>query len=310
MIRLALRRRLAATISLVALLTASKASAITLGQVDDFQSGGVANWGGPQMSNIANAGPGGMGDNALEVQPDNRFVFFNEMQWRGDYIAAGVTRISMDVQHSNAFNLELRIAISRAVRPQSQGGGDVYITNYSVSVPNDAQWHHLEFDVTPSDFVPGLLNSSPGPGGAAGALADVAHMRILHRPIDGGGDDFDIKGEFATGSMRIDNVRAEAASAPQDADFDDDGDVDGNDFLIWQRGLGAGTNMTGDADGDGMVNGADLDVWEAQFGGAPIATATAAIPEPGAAAIALAGMGLLALAGASASRVAAGRRVA
>jgi Concanavalin A-like lectin/glucanases superfamily len=66
----------------------------------------------------------------------------------------------------------------------------------------------------------------------------------------------------------------------EDADFDNDGDVDGQDFLVWQRGIGAsGTNMTGDADGDGAVDGDDLAIWRDQFGN----PAVAAIPEPAAA---------------------------
>jgi hypothetical protein len=80
----------------------------------------------------------------------------------------------------------------------------------------------------------------------------------------------------------------------EDADFDGDNDVDGNDFLIWQRGLGVGTSSTGDANGDGTVNGADLTIWRNQFGGAPIAAAAGAVPEPSA--LALAGLGLVALA--------------
>ncbi len=58
---------------------------------------------------------------------------------------------------------------------------------------------------------------------------------------------------------------ARAASA----DFDADGDVDGNDFLAWQRGLGAAGNATaedGDADGDQDVDGDDLATWKVQFG--------------------------------------------
>jgi hypothetical protein len=61
------------------------------------------------------------------------------------------------------------------------------------------------------------------------------------------------------------------------ADFDDDGDVDGADFLTWQRGVGtAGTPSTGDADGDTSVDGDDLAIWETQFGGSP----ASAVPEP------------------------------
>jgi hypothetical protein len=68
-------------------------------------------------------------------------------------------------------------------------------------------------------------------------------------------------------------------TAGEDADFDNDGDIDGQDFLIWQRGIGAsGTNATGDANGDNAVNGDDLAIWRGQFG----SPAVAAIPEPAA----------------------------
>ena len=63
-------------------------------------------------------------------------------------------------------------------------------------------------------------------------------------------------------------------------DFDADNDVDGNDFLVWQRKFGTGT----DSD--------DLAVWQAQFGAAAQLAALRAVPEPGA-------LALLLLAGAS-----------
>jgi fibronectin-binding autotransporter adhesin len=57
-----------------------------------------------------------------------------------------------------------------------------------------------------------------------------------------------------------------------DPDFNDSGRVDGEDFLIWQRGLGNGTtNATGDANGDGVVDGADLRAWQQGFGATPVA---------------------------------------
>jgi hypothetical protein len=65
------------------------------------------------------------------------------------------------------------------------------------------------------------------------------------------------------------------------ADFDGDGDVDGADFLAWQRGNGAvgtGTTATGDANGDMNVDAADLAVWQAQF--AMPQSPIAAVPEP------------------------------
>lgn len=53
-----------------------------------------------------------------------------------------------------------------------------------------------------------------------------------------------------------------------DADFDLDGDVDGRDFLAWQRGYGM-TNPSrsnGDANNDNIVNGADLAIWQGEYG--------------------------------------------
>jgi hypothetical protein len=69
---------------------------------------------------------------------------------------------------------------------------------------------------------------------------------------------------------RIDAGAFESALSAFSADFDGDGDVDGRDFLTWQRGVGINSGATkaqGDANGDGRVNGADLTQWRQQFGG-------------------------------------------
>jgi hypothetical protein len=53
------------------------------------------------------------------------------------------------------------------------------------------------------------------------------------------------------------------------ADFDQDDDVDGSDFLTWQRNLGKTTGALqadGSANGDGKVDGLDLSVWLQHFG--------------------------------------------
>jgi len=67
------------------------------------------------------------------------------------------------------------------------------------------------------------------------------------------------------------------------ADFDSDSDVDGKDFLTWQRGLGVGTTRPeGDADSSLTVDGADLALWENQFGTGvgPLVGITTSVPEP------------------------------
>jgi len=84
-----------------------------------------------------------------------------------------------------------------------------------------------------------------------------------------------------------------AVPTTNDADFNNDGIVNGADFLIWQRGFGVGSShAAGDADGSGTVNAADLAWWKTTFGTAGAASSLAAVPEPSS--IVLSGVGLLA----------------
>ena len=55
----------------------------------------------------------------------------------------------------------------------------------------------------------------------------------------------------------------------ESADFDGDLDVDGSDFLTWQRGFAAGSGAQpgdGDANGDQAVDVADFNIWATQYG--------------------------------------------
>ncbi len=75
-----------------------------------------------------------------------------------------------------------------------------------------------------------------------------------------------------------------AVSVPDPhADFDEDEDIDGADFLTWQRGFFAqngAIHSEGDANFDGVVNDVDLVVWQTQYAGVFGAAATIGVPEP------------------------------
>jgi hypothetical protein len=62
----------------------------------------------------------------------------------------------------------------------------------------------------------------------------------------------------------------ETLSANPDADFDDDDDIDGADFLKWQRG-----------ETPGLGSAEELALWEQQYGTTvPAVAAATTVPEP------------------------------
>ncbi len=80
-------------------------------------------------------------------------------------------------------------------------------------------------------------------------------------------------------------------------DFDKNGAVDGNDFLLWQANFGLTSGATqgqGDADGNGTVDGNDFLIWQANFG-TVAGGGAAAVPEPGCLALLLACLGVMVL---------------
>jgi glucose/arabinose dehydrogenase len=59
-------------------------------------------------------------------------------------------------------------------------------------------------------------------------------------------------------------------------DYDYNNQVDGGDFLAWQRSLGSATSLRADGNRSLLVDGGDLEVWQVNFGGAPAAAAAVA----------------------------------
>ena len=76
------------------------------------------------------------------------------------------------------------------------------------------------------------------------------------------------------------NMVAANLAAPQEGDFNQDGEVNGSDFLAWQRGYGNGNSLEdGDANWDDEVDHEDLAIWQNLFQGDDIAQ-LGAVPEP------------------------------
>ena len=91
-----------------------------------------------------------------------------------------------------------------------------------------------------------------------------------------------ISSKFVSTNDPLAKIFIVSNTIPYSADFDEDGDVDGRDFLIWQRNLSqVGYGKAGDANHDGFVNDQDLAIWQDQYGTQPLSvSASTAIPEP------------------------------
>ena len=102
--------------------------------------------------------------------------------------------------------------------------------------------------------------------------------------LDDSGPAFYFGGAIVDGEMMMTGL---VPAVPEDADFDGDGDVDGVDFLSFQRGFGldAGAGNVaplaqGNANEDRFINALDLAVWESQYGTATLGAVGAPVPEP------------------------------
>ncbi len=93
----------------------------------------------------------------------------------------------------------------------------------------------------------------------------------------------------------LNDMQIEASAPGLNADYDDDGDVDGGDLGRWRSEFGqSGPAVTADGDGDDDADGNDFLIWQREMG-LPVA-GLAAVPEPtGIALLAVGSMALAAL---------------
>ncbi|MBX3433765.1 MAG: hypothetical protein KF847_10630 [Pirellulales bacterium] len=112
-----------------------------------------------------------------------------------------------------------------------------------------------------------ILRASQGVSGA---------FAVESLPTLGGGFAFDV--QYTSDAVLL----AVTGGGFLEADFNQDGFVDGADLSIWKGAYGA--TAQGDATGDAATDGADFLVWQRQFGAAPaVASSTAGatnVPEP------------------------------
>ncbi|WP_162914720.1 hypothetical protein [Desertibaculum subflavum] len=184
------------------------AQAIVAGEVDTFTSGTTENWfaGGalgsvpPVPPGVSAGGPGGAGDNFLLMTgigiggggAGSRLVAMNATQWSGNYTAAGITGIAMDLRNFGAVDLSIRLLLEDPIPgpPANQA-----VTSFAALLPAGGGWTSVVFPVAAADLT-ALL------GDVTALLTDVTVLRLFH----GTGAAF--PGEAIAGQLGVDNIRA------------------------------------------------------------------------------------------------------
>ncbi len=140
------------------------------------------------------------------------------------------------------------------------------LAGFSKSVPRGV-WGEVRMEIDlDNDFTEFFYNDESIGSAATSGNKDVNDILIFDDRADGG-------------SVFFDDIRVTAFGAGVAGDFDGDNDVDGADFLKWQRD-------SGDA--------AELALWETNFGTTAAAAAVASVPEPATGLLLVVGLGLLA----------------
>lgn len=170
---------LRAALAVSGIIAAAPALAITVGTVNAFAPGspgatlgwvsGAAN---PQPAVVNAGGPAGAGDAYLKLVPGGgagRLVLISRApDWTGDYTAAGVTGIAMDLNNLGSADLSLRLFLGD---PNLAGS----FSASAVLLPAGSGWRHAFFPTSPA-----ALRDAAAPLLAPSAPLLVPELRLYH----------------------------------------------------------------------------------------------------------------------------------
>ena len=135
---------------------------VSIGQRDTFEDGTTNNWTG---TNIGTDGPSGVNDNFLRIQGGaSPILTINGTQWTGNYLAAGIDGIALDVKNLGTTDLSLRLVFSDA-------GGNVAFSTVSFFLPVGRGWIPIVLPATA-----GALTA--GSGTVTAALLNTTTLRL------------------------------------------------------------------------------------------------------------------------------------
>lgn len=170
--------------------------ALSLGMADTFSGGadggwstGVASLAPPVV--VASGGPAGAGDGYLRLTSlggagaSSKLAAIAGAQWTGDYLAAGVDRITLDLVNLGSTDLSLRLWLAGPP-------GVAAVSTAAVLLPAGSGWTHASF----------ALDAASLTGNPAAALPDVQQLRLFH------GSSASFPGEAVAAVLGVDNITA------------------------------------------------------------------------------------------------------
>jgi hypothetical protein len=217
-----------AAVCFVMLSTGPRAGGVTLGQVDTFGAnvqgwfGGNGGGAGPQR--ITSGGPGGAGDAYMRWSATSTPIGAkNESQWSGDYLAAGVEAIELDINNFGGTELAMRLVLFHT------SDAIAWSSTEAVAVAPFSGWTHIVLSLAPADLtnilIPGALVTTPPYNTPEFTLGDSLRLLIRHDPGDGTpGAGPSLVGENPNGfvgsvgnpyTIGVDNIRASMAVIPE-----------------------------------------------------------------------------------------------
>lgn len=181
--------------------------AVVLAQVDDFQDGTTQSWRigtfDPEFApvNLADEGPGGVGDHALfytstgRGAEGSRMVVFSRIpdQWSGDYLAAGINGIQMDVANRGSAPLILRVGFNVLFGE----AGSWFVSSDPVEIGPGTDWMTVSFPIGE-----GELTRVSGSDDYETVMSSVRSMRILSSANPS------FRGDELATTIGIDNITA------------------------------------------------------------------------------------------------------
>lgn len=204
-----LRARIRVLTALLLLgLPSRPAAAVMANLVDNFQSGTLQGWSGnASPTNISTGGPAGAGDRYLQISASSGPLgTFNKVQWAGNYVAAAIDHIDMNLKNSGPNAVNLRIMLLTAGCDLGGTACTAWTSTNATAIPSGSGWIIASFSIKEANLTRVLGSSS-----YSTSFQNIERLLIRH---DGGTPSPPTSPSIVSATLGIDNVVPEPGLVP------------------------------------------------------------------------------------------------